>query len=148
MILPEEVFLKELEAYFIFDLEFNDSAKRKVLFLLEEYKKSINVEIKVVTKNFIIYKTIAGNLVKPHTNKKILSYSDLEDEFNKFCKNEGVTLNHLIKKQGRSTRAITKIKVDFCNYIAENFLVSKAELAAFFGLNHATIHYYFKEEKK
>ena len=147
MISPEEIFIRDLEAYFAFDIEFNDVIRKKIMYLLSEYRSKINIEIKIVNKNFIVYKSLAGNVVKPNTDKKILSKELIGNEFLNYCNDNGIKFDN-IKKQGRSTKAITKIRVDFCNYAAENFLVSKTELANFFGLNHATIHYYFNPNSK
>lgn len=147
MITPEEIFIKDLEAFFINEIEFNDVIRKRIVFLLGEYKSKINIEIKIINKNFTVYKSLAGNIIKPNTDKKILSKELIGVEFMNYCDERGIEFKN-VKKQGRSTKAITKIRVDFCNYAAENFLVNKTELANFFGLNHATIHYYFNPNSK
>ena len=144
---PEEIFLRDLEAFFYNNVEFNDLIRRRIASLLMEYKKSINVETRYVTKSFVIYKTTAGTQVMPNSNKKLLDIPGMQVEFDRFCKENSIIFES-IKRRGRSTKAITKVRTDFCNYVAVNFLVSKSELAAFFGLNHATIHYYFNPKNK
>jgi hypothetical protein len=138
---PEEIFLRDLEAYLFSEMDFNDTIRKKILNLLMSYKIK-SAQIKIVTNNFFVYKNGATVQVEPETKKKLLQLNELQTEFERFCESKNVRYVKN-KKQGRSTKETTKIRVDFCNYVAENFLVSKSELANFFGLNHATIHYYF-----
>ena len=148
MITPEQLFIKELEAYLILDMEFTENIRRKISKLLEEYKSSFEVETKIVNHNFFVYRNQANiSHVTPKTEKIILEYKSLEEEFNRFCEERNIMFT-ATKKKGRSTKEITKIRAEFCNYAAENFLVSKSELANFFKLNHATIHYYFNPKYK
>lgn len=148
MITPEEIFFKDLQAYFYSEYEFSDSDKKKILKLLLDYKGKINTEIKIVNKTFVVYKNQSGGYsTYPKTEKKLLSFTELQAEFDKYCYERSIKFIN-IKKNGRSAKNITKVRAEFCNYAAENFLVSKTELANFFGLNHATIHYYFNPKCK
>lgn len=147
MLTPEEIFIRDLEDYLYSEYEFNDKTRAKICRLLLEYKETVSVKIKIVNKNFYVYKTNNGLSSYPKTDKHILDLNGLQNEFNLFCKQKDIVyLNK--KKRGRSTKEITQLRIDFCNYVSENFVVSKSDLANFFGLNHATIHYYFNPKYK
>lgn len=147
MYTPEEIFIKDLEDYFFSGTKLREIDIKKIKILLFNYKQKSNVEVKIVTKNFVVYKNANSYQVAPESNKKLLPINGLKEEFEVFCNDRNVKYSN-VKKNGRSTKEIAKIRSEFCNYVAENFLVSKSELATFFGLNHATIHYYFNEKAK
>lgn len=146
MLSSEDIFIKDLEDFLVFDLKFNDKIKNKIRKLLSEYSNKVSVQEKIVTQNFFVYKSNFGLKSSPHSTKKILVLDDIKPEFEKYCQENNIKYQTR-KKKGRSEKAVTKIRAEFCNYIAENYLVSKSDLAIFFGLNHATIHYYFNPKK-
>ena len=146
---PEEKFIKSLKDYFYFyDEIFNDVNERKILSFLENYKSEIKENKQIVEKSYIVYRTAAQSVIEivPKPNKSVLHPDEMEDEFRRFCESKGIVYKS-VKKNGRGTKEIKKIRTDFCNYVAENYLVSKSELAQFFNLNHASIHYYFNSSK-
>lgn len=147
MLTPEEIFIRDLEDFLYSEFELDDKTKGKIKKLLEVYKNTVNVKIKVVNRNFYVYKTVTGYNSYPKTDKQILDLNGLQKEFEDFCKARNFKYQNQ-KKPGRSTKEITQLRIDFCYFVSENYVVSKSELATLFNLNHATIHYYFNPKYK
>ena len=147
MLTPEEIFLRDLKAFLHTEYELNDVVVNKIKYLLDAFKGSVKKDIQIIERNFCVYRINASTQISPETKRKLLGYNDLQKEFDEFCKKRNIKYVNE-KKQGRSTKETTKLRADFCNYVAENYLVSKSELAVFFNLNHATIHYYFNPKCK
>lgn len=149
MLTQEEIFIRDLSAFLVNEIEFNDVIVKKINSLLKNYKENVSQK-EFIHHNFFVYKTSFGTEVSPYSDKKIMDKYTIDGEFNKYCDERGIDAN-LIKrpdKCGRSKKEITNVRIDFCNYAAQNFIVNKSELAHFFNLNHATIHYYFNPNNK
>lgn len=149
MLTPEEIFIRDLSAFLIDEIEMNDVIQKKLNSLLKKYKESV-AEKQIIENNFYVCKTSFGIEINPYSDKKIMDKYTIDGEFNKYCDERGINAE-LIKrpdKCGRSKKEFTNARIDFCNYAAQNFIVNKSELASFFNLNHATIHYYFNQNKK
>lgn len=149
MLTKEEIFIKDLSAFLVNEIDFNDVIVNKLKSLLKKYKESVS-DKEYITHNFFVYKTSFGTEVSPYSDKKIMDKYTIEGEFNKYCDDRGIDSQIIRRpeKCGRSKKEITNVRIDFCNYAAQNFIVNKSELAAFFNLNHATIHYYFNPNSK
>jgi hypothetical protein len=148
----EDNFIKKLEAFFDDPQVFNSTVKTRVLFYLKQYKDEIPpiVVEKEVTKRlapipkFTPTKRLLTGDERPGVTQEILDYYA-----HQFCEKFDVDFDIFMKAtKGKSTWYITSVRKEFCRYIFNNYRCSQQVLTRYFNINHSTIVYYLRMDKK